>query len=76
MFHTTAWYGSNNSYNRYSEFSDIIESYDADLQERVEEFRDIIPHHSIQEGPQELMIEEYQTISGEQTHLELFIPYY
>jgi HSP20 family molecular chaperone IbpA len=78
MFHTTTWYGSNNSCNRYSDFNDIIESYDADLPERdlSEEFRDIIPHHSIQEWPQELMIEEYQTISEEQTHLEPFIPYY
>jgi HSP20 family molecular chaperone IbpA len=76
MFHTTTWYDSNNSCNRYSEFNDIIESYDADLRERVEEFRDIISHHSIQEWPQELMIEKYQTISGEQTHLEPFIPYY
>jgi|GEM_PF-1614129 hypothetical protein len=42
MFHTTTWYGSNNSCNRYSDFNEIIESYDADL-------RDIIPHHSIQE---------------------------
>jgi hypothetical protein len=69
MFHTTTWYGSNNSCNRYSDFNEIIESYDADL-------RDIIPHHSIQEWPQELMIEGYQTISEEQTHLEPFIPYY
>jgi HSP20 family molecular chaperone IbpA len=76
MFHTTTWYDSNNSCNRYSEFNDIIESYDADLRERVEEFRDIISHHSIQEWPQELMIEGYQTISEEQTHLESFIPYY
>jgi HSP20 family molecular chaperone IbpA len=79
-FHTTTWYSSNNSlYNRYSEFNDIIESYDADLREKdlLEEFRDIIPHHSIQEWPQELMIEEYQTISEEQTHLEPFVsPYY
>ena len=57
-------------------FNDIIESYDTDPLERVEEFRDIIPHHSIQEWPQELMIEEYQTILGEQTHLEPFIHYY
>jgi hypothetical protein len=78
MFYTSARYGSNNSCNRYSEFNDIIESYDADLREKdlLEEFRDIIPHHSIQEWPQELMIEEYQTISEEQTHLEPFIPYY
>jgi HSP20 family molecular chaperone IbpA len=79
MFHTTAWYGNNNSsYNRHSEFNDIIESYDADLREKdlLEEFRDIIPHHSIQEWPQELMIKKYQTISEEQTYLEPFIPHY
>lgn len=79
MFHTTAWHGNNNSsYNRYPEFNDIIESYDADLREKdlLEEFRNIIPHHSIQEWSQELMIKEYQTISEEQTHLEPFIPYY
>jgi HSP20 family molecular chaperone IbpA len=79
MFHTTVWYGNNNSsYNRHSEFNDIIELYDANLREKdlLEEFQDIIPHHSMQEWLQELMIEEYQTISGEQTHLEPFIPPY
>jgi HSP20 family molecular chaperone IbpA len=78
MFHTTAWYGNNSSYNRYSEFNDIIESYNTDLREKdlLEEFPDLIPHHSIQEWPQELTIEEYQTISEEQTHLESLVPYY
>lgn len=77
---TSGWYDNNNSrYNEYSEFHDIIEWYKADLPEKEdlleEEFQDI-PHHNKQEWPEELVIEEYQTIPEEQINLESFISYY
>jgi hypothetical protein len=77
-FSTSGWYDDNNSwYNEYSEFRDIIEWYEADLLEKEdlleEEFQDIIPHHNEQEWPEELVIEEYQTMPEEQINLEPFI---
>jgi len=83
MFSTSGWYNNddnNNRYNKYLEFHDIIEWYKVNPLEKEDllekEFQDIIPRHNKQEWPEELVIEGYQTMPGEQINLEPFIPYY
>lgn len=84
VFRAAGWYDNRNYsswHNKYSEFHDIIEWYNADLlgaQDLLEkEFRETISGHNKQEWLEELMIEEeYQTMPEKQINLESFILYY